>query len=408
METLFLRFLSYSEQRVIDEDTTVRWVLFTDNETAGNHGNIKLSNAASLIQDRKVVILLPIEDLFITTVNVQTKNRKQLEKAIPYALEDDLAEDIEDLHFSIGQRDQDGDFPVLVISRAKLDHLIEVLSNVNILPDIITADIFGLNWTDKQWIACVEEQHVIARTGQWSGFGCEAGDFKEFIQIASEDRTFVPEIIEVYRHPDEDMLEITRVPNVYVHDSWDPTSYIQGFQVEKCINLLQGTYAKADKSHKTIRPWKIAAALAGIWIVLSMAQVSIEYWKLNRVNEKLNADIEQVLRRTFPDIKKIPPGASRVLMEQRIKKLSSSGSDSGNADFLKLLHHSGYELNKDKNTSINAMQYRSDELSLDINANDVQVLENVKTKLLSRNINAELKSANSVDNKIHARMLVSE
>ena len=406
MEILFLRFLSYNEQRVIDEDTTVRWILLTNDDETANHGNIKLSNVASLIQDRKVIILLPIEDLFITTANVQTKNRKQLEKAIPYALEDDLAEDIEDLHFAIGQRNADGDIPVMVISKAKLDHLIDVLNSVNILPDFITADIFGLNWNDKQWIACVEDQHVIARTGQSNGFACEASDFKEFIQIASQDRTFVPEIIEVYRHPDEDMLEITRVENVYVHDSWEPACYIQGFQEDKCINLLQGMYAKADKTHKTIRPWKIAAALAAVWVGLSMAQVSIEYWKLNRVNEKLDADIEQVFRRTFPEVKNVVN--ARVQMEQRIKELTSTGDSSKGTDFLKLLHHSGYELNKDKNTSIKAMQYNGKELSLDLNAGDIQVLENVKTKLLSKKINAELKSADSVDNKIHARMLVSE
>lgn len=406
METLYLRFLSYSEQRVIDEDTTVRWVLFTDDEEVGNHGKIKLSNASSLIQDRKVVILLPIEDLFITTVTVQTKNRKQLEKAIPYALEDDLAEDIEELHFAIGQRTHSGDIPVLVISKAKLDHLIDVLSGVNILPDIITADIFGLHRSDKQWIACVEEQHVIARTGQWSGFGCEAGDFKDFIQIANEADVAAPEIIEVFRHPDEDMLEITQVPNVYIHDNWSPIAYIQGFQDETSINLLQGPYAKADKQHKTTRPWKIAAALAGIWVALSIAQVSIEYWKLNRINNELNADIEQVFRRAFPEIKNVVN--ARVQMEQRIKELTNTGSSSGNADFLKLLHHSGYELNKDKNTSINGVQYKGNELSLDINAGDVQILENVKSKLLSKNIKAELKSAESVNNKIQARMLVSE
>ena len=406
METLFLRFLSYNEQRVIDEDTTVRWVLLTKDDETANHGNIKLSNVASLIQDRKVVILLPIEDLFITTANVQTKNHKQLEKAIPYALEDDLAEDIEDLHFAIGPRSSDGDTPVVVVSKAKLDHLIDVLNSVNILPDFITADIFGLNWTEKQWIGCVEDQHVIARTGRWSGFACESGDFKEFIQIASQEQSFVPEIIEVFRHPDEDMLEITRVPNVYVHDNWEPTTYIQGFNADTCINLLQGPYAKADKTHKTIRPWKIAAALAAVWVALSMVQVSIEYWKLNRINEKLNADIEQVFRRTFPEVKNVVN--ARVQMEQRIKDLSSSGTDSGKADFLKLLHHSGYELKKDKNTAIEALQYNGGELALEINAGDVQVLENVKTKLQSKKLNAELKSADSVDDKIHARMLVSE
>ena len=83
----------------------------------------------------------------------------------------------------------------------------------------------------------------------------------------------------------------------------------------------------------------IAAALAAVWVGLSMAQVSIEYWKLNRVNEKLDADIEQVFRRTFPEVKNVVN--ARVQMEQRIKELTSTGDSSKGTDFLKLLHHTG-------------------------------------------------------------------
>lgn len=407
METLFLKFSANNEQPVIDEDTTVRWVLASDNEVAENCGKIRLAHAASLIQDRKVVILLPIEELFVTTVNVKTKNRKQLEKAIPFALEDDLAEDVEDLHFAIGQRTPAGDCPVLVISKAKLDFLINILSSVHILPDIITADIFGLKWTENQWIACIDEQHVTARTNAYGGFGCDAGDFKDFIQFASTGNdTTSPEIIEVYRHPDEDMLEITRVPNIYIHDHWDPVSYVLGFQEDKCINLLQGQYAKADKQHKTIRPWKIAAGLAGIWILLSALQVGVEYRKLNKIDTKLNADIEKVFRRTFPEVKNVVN--ARVQMEQRIKELTNTNDNKNGTDFLKLLHQSGYELKKDPNTTINSMLFSGDELMLDIRASDVQVLEKVRNKLQSKNIVAELQSANSVDDLVHARMMVSE
>ncbi len=117
METLFLRFLANTENRVIDEDTTVRWVLETEESEANDCGTVKLANAAELIQDRRVVILLPVEQLYLGLVAVQTKNRKQLEKAIPYALEDDLTQDIEDLHFALGKRTENREIPVAVISK---------------------------------------------------------------------------------------------------------------------------------------------------------------------------------------------------------------------------------------------------------------------------------------------------
>tara|TARA_R110002049_G_scaffold13509_3_gene58797 strand:- start:148389 stop:149615 length:1227 start_codon:yes stop_codon:yes gene_type:complete len=406
VETLFLRFLTNTENRIIDEDTSVRWVLVTNDSEANDCGTVKLTNAAELIQDRRVVILLPIEQLYVTSVAVQTKNRKQLEKAIPYTLEDDLTEDIENLHFALGKRKDDGEVPVMVISRSHLDHLIEILSSVNVLPDVITADIYGLDWYEDQWTLCVDNGHVLVRTQQWAGFGCEINDFSEFMTAALSDQSEAPDKIFVYSHPDEKLDDILKLPNIQLDDFWSPSAFIRGFSSDDCINLLQGGYVKADKQHKTIRPWKIAAALAAIWVTISMGQTAIEYSRLNTLNNKLSTEIDQVFRRTFPDVKKVVN--ARVQMQQRIKELSSSGESSHDADFLKFLHQSGYELYKNPDISITEMQYKNNQLSLDIKTKNIQILETVKTKLKSKNINAELQTAKTVDDHVMARMQVSE
>ena len=406
METLFLRFLTNTENRVIDEDTSVRWVLVADGVEANDCGTVKLANAIELIQDRKVVILLPIEQLYITSVAVQTKNKKQLEKAVPYTLEDDLTDDIENLHFALGKRKDDGEIPVIVISKSHLDHLINVLSNVKILPDVITSDIFGLDWQQNEWTLCVDDGHVLARTEQWNGFGCETNDFIDFMNASLNEQSEMPSKITVYSHPDEVLEEIIKLPNVELDEYWSPSAFIKGYTDDNCINLLQGDYVKADKQHKTIRPWKIAAALTVIWVAISMGQTAIEYTKLNTLDKKLTAEIDQIFMRTFPDVKKVVN--ARVQMQQRIKELSSTGSSTSDADFLKFLHQSGYELYKDPNISITDLQYKNNQLSLDIKTKNIQVLEAVKSKLQSKNINAELQTAKTVDNFVIARMQVSE
>jgi len=50
---------------------------------------------------RRVLLIIPNEDVVLTSVKIPSKNKKQLLQAIPFALEENLAEDIEDLHFSI-------------------------------------------------------------------------------------------------------------------------------------------------------------------------------------------------------------------------------------------------------------------------------------------------------------------
>ena len=410
METIYLRFDANSAHAVINEETPLHWVLAanTNNGGADNCGTVKLVHAGSLIQDRKVIILLPVENLFITTVSIQTKNNKQLEKAVPYALEDDLTEDIENLHFAVGRRADNGETPVMVVARAYLDHVISVLNKINILPDIITADIFGLAYRPNQWTLCMDKKHVLARTGEWSGFGCDSDSFTDFMQAAVQAAEHSPQTLAVYSHPDENLAPCGQFDNVHYEDCWSPTAFIQGFSASNCINVLQGRYAKADKTHKTGRSWKMAAVLAVIWIGVSMAHAGIEYARFKRADQQLTDEIIRVFNNTFPEARNVSIGNVRVRMEQKFKALTRVDQSAGNADFLNFLHQGSDELNKENNSSIIGIQFKNNQLSLEIKTKDIQALEAVKTRLQSKNIRAELQTAKSVDDFIMARIQMSK
>ena len=407
METIYFRLSANSEQPV-NEQTPLHWVLAADNSEADNCGTVKLAHAVSLIQDRKVIILLPVENLFITTVSIQTKNNRQLEKAIPYALEDDLTEDIETLHFAVGKRADSGETPVMVVAKAYLDDLISALNKINILPDIITADIFGLACKPNQWTLCIDKKHLLARTGEWSGFGCATDSFTDFMQVAVNEAQGRPQTLALYSHPDENLASFKQFDNIHYDDFWSPGVFIQGFSENNCINLLQGRYAKADKTHKTARPWKITAVLAAIWVGISMAQAGVEYAKLKRADQQLTDEIIQVFKSTFPEARNVSIGNVRVRMNQKFKALTRPDKGTASADFLNFLHHSSYELNQDNNSSIIGIQFKNNQLALDIKTKDIQALEAVKTRLQSKNIRAELQTAKSMDDFILARMQVSK
>lgn len=407
MEKLFLRFLANDIHQTIDSDTTVQWILHTEDQDSDNCGKITLEHAHSLVQGRQVIVLLPVEDIFLTQLNIQAKNKKQLDKAIPFALEDELADDIEELHFATGGKSIDGKHPVAVISKTKLEYLIDTLAELKIVPHLITIDIFGIHLEEGQWTLCIDQKHVIARVDTYNGFGCELRDLDDFIQIMSDEQEKKPEMINIYCHPDENIGELKNEPNVFVHDFWKPTNFVMGFDPAQSINFLQGPFAKADKQSKTIRPWKIAAVLASIWIGLLMTQIGIENWQLNKIDTQLRAEIDDVFLQTFPQASSTQNARKR--MEQEIKRLTSNNSSNkSDTDFLKLLHHISYELSKEDNVSIVDIRYRGNQLSLEIHTKDIQILEKAKTKLQAKNIKAELKSAKSEDNFIRAQLLVSE
>ena len=71
-----------------------------------------LEDAAVVAQQHKVVVLIDSSNVHLNHVQLPTTNRQKMLRAIPYALEEQLAEDIEDFHFVIGKADPSYGTPV--------------------------------------------------------------------------------------------------------------------------------------------------------------------------------------------------------------------------------------------------------------------------------------------------------
>src|SRR5262245_28926721 len=81
-----------------------------------------LVQAVPLSTGRRVAVILPSQEALVTESDVPAKNAAKLATVVPYALEERVADEIENLHFAIGERDAtSGRVPVVVIERKRLD-----------------------------------------------------------------------------------------------------------------------------------------------------------------------------------------------------------------------------------------------------------------------------------------------
>ena len=77
------------------------------------------SLAASLAAGRRVCVLVPGTDVLLANPELPAKAGTKLQQIVPYALEEQLADDIDTLHFAVGKRAQESPTtPVSVVSRA--------------------------------------------------------------------------------------------------------------------------------------------------------------------------------------------------------------------------------------------------------------------------------------------------
>ena len=82
----------------------------------------ELMQATAMSTGRRVAVILPAGEALATESDAPAKGAAKLAQVVPYALEERVADEIENLHFAIGDRDSaTGRVPVVVIERARIE-----------------------------------------------------------------------------------------------------------------------------------------------------------------------------------------------------------------------------------------------------------------------------------------------
>src|ERR1700678_2917790 len=113
-QTLLLRIPSPGQEET-------EWLTIDDSglsETIRQRGSLTL--AAAVAGTGNVVVLAPATQILLAEPELPPGSGIKLARAVPFALEEQLTEDIDQLNFAIGRRRDSGGTPVAVVSRSIL------------------------------------------------------------------------------------------------------------------------------------------------------------------------------------------------------------------------------------------------------------------------------------------------
>src|SRR6185437_9186815 len=100
-----------------------------------------LLQAAGAAGVRHVAAIVPSSDVLITEVELPVKSGVRAQQVVPFALEEQLAADIETLHFAVGARDeQSGRTRVAVVTRALMDQWLGSLRAAGLVPERLCSE----------------------------------------------------------------------------------------------------------------------------------------------------------------------------------------------------------------------------------------------------------------------------
>ena len=235
----------------------------------------------SQARGRKVVILLDSSEVILTSVSIPSTNKKQLFKAAPYALEDTLAEDIEDLHFAVHQDSDNEDSlcQVAVINRDTLINNLNILQSHRITATYAKPELLTQKIDDDSWSIIYEKQDdtisANVRLDTYNGFVCDLDMLETFIPSDEEEQPS-----QIYSNTKSEnfpksIRTITAAPAN--PDTIEFDDIKDSLELNLRSNLI---YSNQQASSAKWKAWRPAAILGGviasIWLGTSLWQNHIE------------------------------------------------------------------------------------------------------------------------------------
>jgi general secretion pathway protein L len=367
-----------------------------------------LSDIPASMLANPVIVFVPASLVLLTTASVPTRNRARLVSAVPYTLEDQLADDVDNLHFAYGPFDDSNAISTAIIDRQHMRSIIDALSAAGITAEKILPAQLALPIEQGRWTVCMNTtQMATVRSARLQGFACDSHNLVMLLQRALQSATAQPDAIDIMNCSGAE-LDIAALQ----HDIDIPLQNIdcQGEELIALsrgelpdINLLQGEFAVRTKWRESGKRWLPAAALFAVWLVLGLGMRGYDYVHLKNLNTQYQARIEKLYREVFPNSK----NSSNPEKQFERKLAELSGGTAADSGFLDLLGQAGKFLQQTSGLEINTLSYKTGQIDVDVAFKDTKVLDALRSRLASlKGLQVEVQSTSVSGDKVQSRLRI--
>ena len=364
-----------SEQLVIrlssEPHQTIHWLIWADSEKKIIASG-ELENAEELkqLQDKalscKVICLLPSVDVTLKSVKIKGAFTRQIQQALPYMLEDDLACDVEQLHFSVFAKETNL-IEVAVCAKNKMQLWLSWLNAAEISPFKFIPEALALPVpTDQQWQALRLGKQWIIRESLNSGWSCESEMLDSMLQLRLMDNT--EQVINSYSG-----VVSSEHGKWRAIDSASPMHLLARGCVNGHINMLNGEFKIQKESNLQIAQWKLPLIAISILFIFAFINLVVQHSMLEKQTEQVKKQVETVYKKAFP--------TQRALQYSRIKKkikgLLNQASEVPEADFLIILNDLLPVFKAVPSLQISSLKFNSKkkEINLSVSTDSFQAFE---------------------------------
>ncbi|WP_076071567.1 type II secretion system protein GspL [Sphingomonas montana] len=269
------------------------------------------------------VVLVPTEQVLLTIVDLPLAARRQRLAALPFAIEDRIAEPIESVHAALGIATGPGRYLAGVVARATMAGWVARVEAAGLGHAVLIPDALALPLPPEgAWSVARTADRVVVRTPDGGGFAVPTARFAGIWTMAGR-----PDCILYGEALPDGIAGVAAVDGVA--DAVPAT----------VLDLRQGVFARVRRGTSAL--WRRAAIVAGCGLLAHGAIAAADTIALQRIAADRKADTAAIVERIAPgtstsgDLAEVAgdllpsgnatPGATFVPMMGRISQAMGAG-----------------------------------------------------------------------------------
>ena len=393
-----------------DNDVAVRYAL------RANTGELQRSGSVALLElprADQVEIIVPSSLVLFTEVKLPPVRGQKLRQILPFAVEEKILSDPDQVQVATGQRDADGVTRVAIVDRAWLNAACDRLRRLGIRPERGFAETCLPELEPNAWTLIWDGHEGFIRTYQGAGLALDnmGDDGVPFALLRA-----VQEARAKQRPPEKIILRASaaaaRIPDLALWTEQLGVAVVPGQDWEwaprflntgNAINLLQGDYAPSSSMRELLPQLRPILILAGLIVVAQVLATGADWWRLNREKKALSTDMDKTFHAAFPNAKVVVDAP--LQMQRNLADLRRASGQQQATDFLPQLYRSLPLINNAKR--IEAVSYDQGSLKLDLLLSDGGAVEQLRSEIVNTIPGASVEASTQKQDGVSVRLALS-
>jgi len=351
----------------INSDGKPKCLLTFDAQSSCHQQIITQWSDASL-KGKTLTLLLPGNWLYLSKTQVASKNSDVLEKSIPFAIEEELTNEVEDNYFAFKETSE-GKQDVIAIEKAQLDGVGEAIRNHQLEVNAIYSEFAWLPKAENVIMLWFEQNYALIRFGSDEVMRVSHQQVNQLIPIFKGDNKYI-ETNDTEGLDSLDLVVDNRLNELKCKD------YLFSHQsIDLYINEI-----KQQNNNKQSDSWRNVVVLT---VALLLSWLGIHLYQMIQLNgeiEQLKQQQQDILVRSFPDVAPSELVDPFAAIKSRMQ-LSANQSQQGKSILLDVMQSIGAVNQSIKLVQVNGIRLVNQQMEVQVSAPNISTINNFHQQL---------------------------